>query len=71
MDANSSTTARLFSIFQWATLVRQVPCKIIFEERGELYYPVDSGPFLLPHIDILAFQLERAEAELDHAPVVA
>ncbi len=71
MDANSSTTARLFSIFQWATLVRQVPCAIIFEERGELYYPVDAGPFLLPYVDTVTFQLEQALAELDRAPLVA
>jgi hypothetical protein len=72
MDTNSSsTTARLFSIFQWATLVRLVPCKIIFEERGELYYPVDSGPFLLPYVDTTAFQLEQALAELESAPLVA
>ena len=71
MDTNSSTTARLFSIFQWATLVRQVPCTIIFEEPGELYYPVDAGPFLLPYVDTTTFQLEQALAELESAPLVA
>ncbi len=71
MDTNSSTTARLFSIFQWATLVRLVPSKIIFEERGELYYPVDSGPFLLPYVDTTTFQLEQALAEMESAPLVA
>ena len=71
MDANSNTTARLFTIFQWATLMRQVPSAIIFEEPGELYYPVDSGPFLMPYVDIVTFQLERTLAELESAPVVA
>ena len=71
MDANSNTTARLFTIFQWATLARRVPSAVIFEEPGERYYPVDSGPFLLPYVDLVAFQLERALAELDRAPVVA
>ena len=71
MDAYNGTTARLFAIFRCATLLRQVPSAVIFEDQGEMYYPVDSGPFLLPHVDVVAFQLERAEAELDRAPVVA
>lgn len=64
-------SARLFYIFQWATQSKQIPGALIFERQGEHYHSIDGGPFDLAYVDPDQFALERAEAGLAEAPLVA
>lgn len=64
-------SARLFYIFQWATQSKQIPGALIFERQSEHYHSIDGGPFDLAYVDPDQFALERAEAGLAEAPLVA
>lgn len=64
-------SARLFYIFQWATQSKLIPGALIFERQGEHYHSIDSGPFEVAYLDPESYALERAEAGLADAPVVA
>lgn len=63
--------ARLFFIFQWAAQSKQIPGALIFERQSEHYHSIDCGPFDLAYVDPNQFALERAEAGLAEAPLVA
>lgn len=64
-------SARLFYIFQWAAQSKVIPGALIFETQGATYRSIDNGPFDLAYVDPDQFALERAEAGLAAAPLVA